>query len=206
LWYAAHPIVAFTQVNLTGVNSAEPIAVADDGNGNLVIVGDGVSPFDVWTSSDGTTWARSTPTGITPGEVARSIGYDEQTGQWVLLTDAACYTSQNGIAWVQVSPTYTARAFQYRSLAFCGRLWVSVSDDECFIMYSTNGGVDWRPVRIASLAEGQSAPLGGVAYSRFRGRFMACTATGTNGTASRSLAVATNPFDVQDTLNLPTVT
>ena len=207
-WYDVTPIAGCTQVVPAQVNSSDVIQIATDRSGNSVAIGD-ATPFDVWTSSNGTAWTRATPTGITVGEEARAIAWDEDNDNWILLTDKACYTSSNGTSWSQVSVSYLAGAdFQFRCLVISGSAWVACNDRDPYIRFSGDGGITWKLLRVPVGVLGTVDPLVGVDYSRGRGRFMAVWVdTGiATGRAVRSLAVGTSIYEADQTIVLPTVT
>lgn len=212
-WYASTPIGVITPVVPASVNSVDVvmIAVGDPAGASLLVaVGDN-TPFDVWTSSDGgTSWSRSTPSGISAGQEARAVIWDPKREVFVLTTETECYTSTNGTAWSKVGDTGTA--FQIRCLATDeGGLYVAgdTSSDPCpKLRYSVDGGATWRIVQVAKTEWSPAGEVYALAYSRVCKRFMASAWNGDPTDAGHfvvSLAVGDSLQDGYNNLIHPTL-
>lgn len=206
IWTDTTTISGFTQQNPTAVNSTTCVDVAS-GDDLIVVAGDGTAPnIDVWTSADGATWTRATPTGITAGEEIRAVRWDPERALFVMLTDKSCYTSVNGTSWVNLV-TYTTGEFQWRCLAISGSIYVAANGTSGpGIRYSTDGGVVWRVLKVSVGDADTTVPLYNLAYSPERGRFLASWGNDPNsGRVVRSLACGTSLYTVDGT-STPTVT
>ena len=227
LWTAPAPMGgAPTQRAAAVVNSTFAETVAVSPAGLSVAVGD-AAPFDVWTSSDAITFNRSTPTGITAGQIAKSILWVPGAAAFVLLTDQEVYKSTDGVSWSQISVVAgTADPFQIRCLATDGGgIMIAAGDLSVtglvHIRYSLDQGVTWRMVVVppAEMIEngvpggggtigGGRQPIASVAYSRLARRFMIewhpfSTAW---GNVAISLSAGGIELDPDLTLNVPQVT
>jgi hypothetical protein len=214
IWTQVSPIGgALTPRTATPLNSTECELVAGSSAGLIVVVGN-AAPFDVWTSTNGFTFTRATPTGITGGQSARALIWDELRQVFVLLTAKSTYTSINGVAWSLVS-TLVAGNFQTRCFDYDGgALYIAASDfgAPVAIRFSRDGGVSWRLVPVPPSegvgGGGTTDPITKLAYSRGHGRFMAIwgdQASGDDGNVALGLAVGETVFEV-DAISIPTVT
>lgn len=208
IWTQTSPIGgALTPRGATPLNSTLCEAVAVSDAGLIVVLGDG-APFDVWTSSDAITFTRATPTGIVAGESARAIVWSPALQAFIMTTDKSVYSSTNGTAW-SVLVTYTTGGFAYRCLATDGGgILVAANDfsDPLSIRYSVDGGVTWRIKAIPNELQSVKEPTQ-IAYARDHGRFAITHDDNPNqGRLVLSLAVGEALYDVDSTLQLPTVT
>lgn len=213
-WYSSHPVAGFTQFTLPTVNSStvQMIAAATDhisGGPFLVAIGEQVAPnHDVWTSSDGQTWAQAVPTGINVGQEMKSIIWNPAQAVFVLTTDDDVYTSTNGTAWTPVA-TGLGGTFPVRCLATDGAgLLVSLNDFGPFgLRYSTDGGATWRIVFLPPTGlDGPPGTAGSIIYSRTPGRFFASFTDAPNqGSVAYSFAVGESLY-TPDGFDAPTVT
>lgn len=183
-WSDATAITGFTQASPSGTGIPTVIA-HDPATGLTVAVS--TNGGESWKSTNGTSWTNHTATGI--GENPRAMQWDEVGQRFVIVTTASCYTSTDGIAWVEVKAA--KRAFgNFKSLAIAGRAFVSVDSTQSAINYSTDGGITWRMVELrATIDPTVSNGMTAVAYSRIRGHFLAIWSDGsTQGEAFLSLA------------------
>lgn len=202
----------------TPVASANAILVAaDDATGGLVVVIGDATPFDVWTSSNGFTFTRATPTGITAGQSAKSLLWDSARQVFVLLTEKETYTSTDGVAWTLISTLPgTSLDFQVRCFDYDrGGLYIAAGDGlPVNIRFSTDGGVTWRFIPIPPAHDpgdgGTADPTTAVYYAAAIGRFATLwgqKASGTDANMSLSLAVGESLHEADAvTISVPTVT
>jgi len=214
-WRDATPISGFTQTVPARITSTTVVDMATNPNTGLTVaVGDNGS-FDVWTTTDGVTWNRSTPTGIgniPVTEQAQSIEYDPVRDLFVLLTDEACYTSTDGVNYTQQSGGGTLqRSFGRwapRCLEIVGSLYLAAEQTDSIINYSVDGGATWRYVQQDNPATTASGSIAHIIYNRSRGAFLAVWEDQPNQAHGfLSLAIGTALYNAIDrTIALPTVT
>lgn len=208
-WTDATPISGFTKQ--TPAAAATSTGIVDmchgeDGSGgalNLALGNFQGGSFDVYTSTNGTTWSPATPTGINAGEDARSCMYDKARGVFVLLTNKGCYTSTNGTSWTNVSGVIGGE-FQFRCVANDGgAIYVTASDfgEPTGIRYSNDGGVTWRFIPVPPSENGSTDPIHAIHYAKSAGRFGLTWVDGpptptASANFSMSLAVGENPYSI----------
>lgn len=215
-WYSVTPIVSFTKVAVTqGAVSLDIVDIAhgeDVSGGPLTVaIGDG-TPFDVWTSTNGTAWSTAVPSGITAGQVAKAIMWDPARSQFVMTTADEVYTSTNGTTWTKVA-TISPNAFQVRFLDNDeGGLYIAADDfgEPTSIRYSVDGGASWRRVAVPPSETGSTDGPKNIAYSRYAKRFMMTFWDGAVPTsasdASVSLSVGETILEADGTISTPRVT
>lgn len=216
IWTDTTPMAGLTQRASAAVNSTRAELLAINRSGLSVVVGDGVAPFDVWTSTDAITFTQATPTGITAGELARSMIFDEARGVFVLLAGRSTYTSIDGVSWTQINTFATGAEFQTRSFASDGGgLYVAGASGGPAVRYSSDGGVSWRLLLVPHDYDqtggggATSDPVSRVVYAQAARRFgYAIEVSGTyHGFVGLSLAVGDSPTDANgSTRSIPQVT
>jgi len=218
-WRDATPITGFTQTVPARITSLTVVDMATNPNTGLTVaIGDNGS-FDVWTTTDGITWNRATPTGIgniPVVELAMAIEYDPVRDLFVLLTDWACYTSTDGVNYTQQSGGGTTQRtvgnWRMRCLEIVGSLYLAAEDNDSIINYSVDGGITWRYLQqdIPALtgAAAANGTIEHIVYNRTRGQFLAIWTDQPNQAYGFiSLALGSALYDAIDrTINLPTVT
>ena len=177
-WNSVTPVVAFAKTTPPNVNSTDVVDMVhgEDGAGGAlnVAIGNGTAPaIDVWTSTDGVTWGRSTPTGLNAGEDARALMWDPLRLVFVLTTQNHVYTSTDGIAYTNISSgTPLLGTFRFRVLTSDGG-GVYIASQEGIVpvlRFSIDGGATWRFLN-APPSETLPWPVHAVAYSRYLKRF-----------------------------------
>lgn len=192
-------------------NSDRVVLIAVNLSGLSVLVGNTTMPFDVWTSTNAVTFTRATPVGITAGQEARALIWDDSRNVFVLLTTDEVYTSTDGVNWTQIA-VLVANEFKLRAFA-CdgGGLYVAATAATAHtsIRYSYDGGLTWRLVKVPP-SESGGAPgteIDQICYSRGHGRFAATWVQGgaNPGNLTVSLAVGETMYGI-DSISVPEVT